>query len=165
MEINVQDIVSRRSSPQSRYLRRSVAVSNLLLMLSVVFIHSSLASRSDSKDISPSPSTNPPVALDNSTPSDSMLHATSTELDVHQGSISTEPIAQDVQGTSSTSGVSLSVTNDFSPDDLGFFYNLEVYGDMQSPYGFELDIPSSWPLPWQSSLPQMYIFGEMMDVG
>ena len=94
-----------------------------------------------------------------------MPHATSTELDVHQGSISAEPTAQDAQGTSSTSGVSLSVTNDFSPDDLGFFHSLEVYGGMQSPYGFELDIPSSWPLPWQSSLPQMYIFGEMMDVG
>ena len=137
----------------------------LLLMLSVVFIDSSLASRSDSKDILPSSSTNPPVALDNSTASDSIPHATSTEPDVHPGSISTEPIAQDVQGTSSTSGVSLSVTNDFNPDDLGFVYSLEIYGDMQSPYGFDLDIPSSWPLPWQSSLPQMYISGEMMDIG
>ena len=89
------------------------------------------------------------MALDNSTPSDSMV--TSTELDVHQGSISPEPIAQDVQETSLT------------PDDLGFFYSIEVYDGMQSPYGFELDIPSSWPLPWQSSLPQMYIFGEMMS--
>ena len=132
----------------------------LLLILSVVFINSSLASRGDSKDILPSPSTNPPVALDNSTPSDSMT--TSTQLDAHQGGISAESIAQDVQGTSSTSDVSLS---DFSPDDLGVFYSLEVYSGMQSPYEFELDIPSSWPLPWQSSLPQMYIFGEMIDVG
>jgi hypothetical protein len=75
--------------------------------------------------------------------------ATSTELDVQQRSISAEPIAQDVQATSE---VSLPVTNDFiiSPDDLGFFYSLdEVYSGIQSAYEFELDIPSSWPPPWQ----------------
>ena len=120
----------------------------LLLIFLVVSINSILASRSDSKDISSSPSRNPPVALDNSIPSHSM--ATSTELDVHQRSIfSAEPIAQDAQETSSTFDVSLPVTNDFSPDDLGYFYSFEVYSSMQWPYEFDLDIPSSWPPPWQ----------------
>ena len=88
------------------HLHRSVTISMPSPNVLVVF--------ADSKDISQLSSTHLPPELEDSTP----------HLGGHQEIMAVESIVEDVQNTSSTSGVPLTVTNNSGPGNPEFFDNL-----------------------------------------